>query len=102
MLYSTQYISLELICRRELYFLAYKIINNLIKHNFLINRNIDIHSYNTRNKLNFYLSLFKTNKQKSNVVYTSLNVFNSLSNELKSMLSFSLFKVKIRDLLLNL
>lgn len=101
LIYSSRYISFENICKRELYILAYKIINNLIKHNFILNRSIDIHNHNTRNKSNFYLSLFRTDNQKKNCLYNCLKVFNELPNDLKLNINISSFKNKIKEYILS-
>lgn len=100
LLYSQRYLSLENICKRELYILAFKIVNNKIKHNFILRRHIDIHNHNTRNRCSFYLSLFRTNKQKYNSLYNCLKKFNELPNTIKSIDNLPFFKKKIGELLL--
>lgn len=101
MLYNERYISLNDICRYELYITAFKIINNYIKHHFILNRMIDIHSYNTRNKSNFYLTLFKTNNQRNNCLYNCLKLFNDLPTELKNIENIGYFKKEIKTFLFS-
>lgn len=101
LLYTGKYLSFKNICKRELYLTAYKIINNKLKHNFVLNRMIDIHTHNTRNKTNFYLSLFKTNQQNNNCLYKSLKLYNELPSELKEIESIVFFKKEIKRVILN-
>lgn len=100
-LYCDRYISFSNICKRELYIVAYKVVNNLIKHNFILNRMIDIHSHNTRNKSCFYLTLFRTNAQKKNCLYACIKCFNDLPVELKTIENFCQFKKNITTFILN-
>jgi hypothetical protein len=95
LLYNDKYVSFDTICKRELYITAFKIVNNKIKHNFIINRSMEIHTYNTRNKDNFYLTLFKTDQQKKNCLYNCLKMYNSLPADLKNIESLILFKKEI-------
>lgn len=101
LLYTNQYISFDNLCKRELYLIAFKIVNNKIKHNFILNRNIDFHNYNTRNKSNFYVSLFKTDKQKNNCLYNCLQAFNNLPSDIKEIQSINVFKKRITMFLIN-
>lgn len=96
-LYNNQYISFMNICKIEMYLIAFKITNDEIKHNFLINRMIDIHNYNTRNRTNFYLALFKTRNQQNNCLYNCLKLYNELPNELKLIKNLYSFKKKIKE-----
>lgn len=100
-LYSSQYLSLANISKLELYTIAFKIIHNEIKHNFILNRSFEIHNYNTRNKSNFYLTLFRTDRQKNNCLYNSLKLYNELPNEIKEIANYYIYKKKIKELILN-
>lgn len=97
LLYSDKYLSFTSICRFELYMVAFKIINNKIKHNFILSRNIELHNHNTRNKTNFYLTLFKTNNRANNCLYNSLKAYNELPESLKLISNLSVFKKKIKE-----
>lgn len=65
----------------------------------MLQRYVDIHSYNTRNKCNYYLSLFRTDKQKTNCLYNCLKRFNELPNVIKSIENLCLYKKKIVEIL---
>jgi len=101
MLYTSQYISLKDIGKFELYVLAFKIINNQIKHNFILNRRIELHNHNTRNKKNYYLSLFRTNNQNNNCLFHCLKVYNELPESFKSINNIVEFKCKIKQMILT-
>lgn len=96
LLYNERYISFHEICKYELFMTAFKIINNYIKHTFILNRMIDIHRHNTRNRSNFYLSLFKTSNQKNNCLYNCLKLYNELPEHLKYVVNIREFKKEIR------
>jgi len=98
-LYNDKYFSFDNICKIEKNILAFKIVNNNLKHNFLLSRNIDIHTHNTRNKENFYLDTFKSRNQEKNCLYDCLKSFNSLDANIKSEQSIIRFKKKIIDLI---
>lgn len=102
MLYTPKYISFVNICKIELFTLAYKIINNLIKHHFTLSKSLDIHNHNTRNKSNFYLSVFKSNRMKSNCLYNCLKEFNELPVQLKESENLNCFVKMIRGYVTDL
>jgi hypothetical protein len=101
LLYSERYLSFKNICRYELYMTAFKILNNLIKHNFIINRNFEIHNYNTRNKANYYLSFFRTESQKKNVLYNCLKIYNNLPGDISNINNIVIFKKKIKQYIIE-
>ena len=58
--------------------------------------NKDIHKYNTRSSSNVHKIQARTNYQKYSVKYKGILVWNNLTNSIKDIKSFSLYKKKIK------
>lgn len=102
LLYDHKYMSFSNICIYEYYMTAFKIINNLIKHHFILNQMFHVHNHNTRNKSNYYLTLFKTNNQNNNCLYNCLKLFNDLPTELKNIDNVVCFKKEIKKYVISI
>ena len=105
-MYSTEklydeFLSLQIISERELYIVAYKIINGLINHSFALTKIKDRHDYNTRRRSNYQIKTFKTAALNNNVLYRSLNIFNYLPYEIKYSRTIQQFRKKIDVYLRN-
>lgn len=96
-----KFISLDIVIDRELLILIYKIVNNLIKHNFVLIRVADSHNHNTRRQSYFRINFFSTNASNNNVLYRGLNKFNSLPQGIKHEENIVTFKKKVTNYLTN-
>lgn len=94
-----EFTSLDIIIERELLLLIFKIIHNLIKHDFTLVRVADTHQHNTRRQSYFKINFFSTNASNNNVLYRGLNKFNSLPPLIKHQESFVLFKKNLVEYL---
>lgn len=74
----------------------YKIQNNLIKNNYVMISNADIHSYNTRTRANIHLTKSTTNYGIFNIYSNGAKLFNALDTHLKSAPSIQQFKKKTK------
>lgn len=87
-LYPTQelyskFTSFNIISERELLIVIYKMINNLIKHNFNLTKVSETHSHDTRRRSHFSVEYFATSISNNNVSYTGLSKFNSLPTHIR-------------------
>lgn len=69
------------------------------KHQFI--RNSDVHSFNTRQKDRFHISYSRLNVCKNSPSNRGLQIFNSLPGDVRDSNSLSIFKGRLRDLLLK-
>ena len=79
------------------YITTFKYIHRLVDHNFNILRNSDIHTYNTRRKNDFRLSLVKRNYGKQRLFYQCAKEWNTLDASFKGINSFLIFKQNIKS-----
>lgn len=79
----------------------YKIKNNLIKTDFNITRNSDIHNYPTRNRSNIRVTRYNTNYGMFNVYYSGARLYNLLNEQLRDTPTLSAFKRLLRAHIVN-
>lgn len=96
-LFMNEFKSLSFINKQELLILIYKIINNLIKHNFELKQMKSIHGHSTRRKSNFVIEHFSSHMSEYNVLYKGLNEFNKLPKDLKNIKTVKNFKKQLYE-----
>lgn len=81
----------------------FKIKNKIYPQHLLNNLEFvnNIHSYNTRNKNNFYVQTVSTNYGQNNLFHKGLLDYNSLPQEIKNCSHLNLFKKLCRSYVLN-
>jgi len=81
----------------------YLYFNDLLPSNFdsLFDRNIDIHSYNTRGKLNYRVNYGQSSLSRSLISYNGPLLWNSLPEYIKSSKSLNIFKYKFKEYIFN-
>ncbi len=100
-LFENEFKSLPLVIEYELLVLIYKILNNTIKHNFIIKQIKSLHEYNTRRRSNYNINFFSSDMCMQNVLYKGLNIYNKLPAEIKELNSLRNFKNKLIEYLPN-
>lgn len=96
-LFQNDFKSLPYLIDHELLVLMYKIINNLIKHNFDLKQIKSFHDHNTRRKTNFNINFFSSEMCEHNVLYKGLNVYNNLPTDIKSAKTIENFKKCLKN-----
>jgi hypothetical protein len=76
---------------------AFKIKNNMIKHNFYISYTHEKSSRDLRNKFDFIVPKINTNFGAIDPIYCALKEFNCLPTEIKKIKAFSLYKKRIKE-----
>lgn len=101
LLYKTEFIPFENICKYETLITIFKIINNLIKHGLVIQTNSEIHNHLTRNRGNFYVSFFKTSYGRNSFLVQGLLEFNKLPEIIKNTTDLLKFKNGIKRMMIE-
>lgn len=96
-----EFLPLELIVKKELLLVAFKIINNLIKHNSAITQISETHTHFTRRQSRYRVSTSSNFVSKLNVIYRSFQLFNELPTEIRHEVRLIVFKYKILEFLKN-
>ena len=68
------------------------LITGQINHSLVMSRQMDMHSYNTRNKDLIRLPRVKRNWGKQRLAYHAVNDFNSLDTSIRKSSSLVIFK----------
>jgi hypothetical protein len=89
---------LEILSLHGIYF---EILRLIIKNKIYTTQYSDVHSYNTMYKHNLYVQCCNTNCCKISVINISIEIFNSLPLELKSVTDFKVFKRNLKGYLLH-
>ena len=76
--------------------LIYKVIHNIQKSNILITHINQVHSHDTRNNTNIYLSLARTNIALHNPYSEASTAFNALPTDISSETSLGRFANKLK------
>ena len=76
-------------------------LNNLIKGNFTIKMNNEVHSYRTRVANQIHIDFSRTNAGKLSALRKATNLFNALPNQIKNCENLNQFKKLITAHLLN-
>lgn len=97
-LYSEKLLSLNHLCKYNVLLLIYKIKHSFVRCNIELVQAQTIHSFNTRNRENYYLNRPRTELAFRNVFYSGIMKFNALPHEIKTETSISIFKRKLREL----
>jgi hypothetical protein len=95
-LYNNTFLSMKQLYRYECTFLIHKIRMNLIKCNVPLLTNFAVTGRNTRSAHLLRVPQFRTNQAQRTIFYSGLELYNSLPNELKSTLSTSAFKIRLK------
>ena len=77
----------------------YLYFNDMLPINFnsFFDRNIDIHSYNTRGKLNYRVTYGQSSLSHTSISYNGPLLWNSFCEDIKSSKSLNIFKFKIKE-----
>lgn len=94
-------LNISQIIRYETTLFFFKIYNNLIKNDFTIIRNHDIHNYPTRNRSNIHTTRCNTNYGMFNVYYSGARLYNALNVSTRAISSINLFKKRLREIILS-
>lgn len=76
--------------------LFYKIANNLIKTDFNVTRNAEVHDYPTRSRTNIHTTRFNTNYGMFNVYYRGARLYNELTITLRETPTLNKFKTLLK------
>jgi dimeric dUTPase (all-alpha-NTP-PPase superfamily) len=96
-LFSEELLPLPVLIDYNLLILAFKIKNNLIKNNVVIQYVEDIHRYNTRQRGDFYVYSYQTRYGYADFYKRGLIKYNELPSSIKCFHSLSLFKRRLRE-----
>ena len=96
-LFSNKILPLPVINDYHLLILAFKIKHNLIKHNSIIQYVNEVHSYNTRQTGNFYVTAYETRYGCANFYHRGLTKYNQLSDSVKKFHTIKIFKLRLRE-----
>lgn len=91
-LFKNGFKSILLIIEEELLVLIYKIVNNLIKHNYELTQIKSIHTHNTRRRSHYTVQFFSSNISDQNIFYKGLIEFNKLPSNIKNANNICIFK----------
>lgn len=77
--------------------IAYKMINNLIKHNISLQKNEDIHHYNTRRMKDIHKISARTEKGRKSIKASVFDMYNKLPHDIKISTSYRYFMKKVKE-----
>jgi hypothetical protein len=98
-LFEENFKSLPYILKEELLIIIYKIVNNLIKHNYEPVQLNDLHSYQTRRRSHYNVQYFKSKMSDHNVFYKGMTEFNKLPSAVRNVNDLFRFKKQLLELL---
>lgn len=93
---DTNFHSLYFTIKMELLLLMFKVIHNKIKHNYDLLQKCDQHQYGTRQRSDYIVQHFKTDRRNQNIFHKGLIEFNNLPVSIKNLTSFAEFKFKLQ------
>lgn len=96
-LYSLQILPVTSMCQYSAAILTFKLIRNLTKLNFNIHYFNDVHRYSTRNNQDILIPRTYTQLGSLNFFIRAFSQYNSLPNNIKTEISISKFKTKLRE-----
>jgi hypothetical protein len=96
-LYSLQILPVTSMCQYSTAILTFKFIRNLTKLNFTINYINEVHRYPTRNNEDILIPRTSTQLGSLNFFVRAFAQYNSLPNSIKTQISISKFKTKLRE-----
>jgi hypothetical protein len=73
----------------------------IVKHKYVMSKNLDIHNYNTRRKLNLHVQYFNTVLFKKNVMNMGISLYNKVPDQIKQKDNFNSFKKGVRSFVLK-
>lgn len=76
--------------------IVFKIKHNYIRHNFNLTYINELHSYSTRNRLDFFISTARNNYGQKDILCEGLRLFNLLPTSLKAITTSELFKKMLK------
>jgi hypothetical protein len=77
--------------------LMYKYTNNLIKNNFEVQYNNDVHRYNTRQAIDLHIDFSRTNIGKMGILTKAVNLYNDLPREIKEAQNIKQFTMLVKE-----
>lgn len=98
LLYNNNIKSFESLKLIYSYIFIFKLKHNLIKNNFTLIQIHQSHQFNTRNKNDFIINYYRTNKGLNSIVPNLLRLYNSLPLFVKQIVRISLFKKAVVEL----
>ena len=96
-LFSQKFLPLPVISEFYLLLLAFKVKNNMIKNNVVLQYVENIHRYGTRQSHSFYVFMHETRFGIADFYKRGLIKFNELTHDLRSIQSLGNFKNKLRE-----
>ena len=96
-LYTEKILPVALTCEYHTILLLFKMKHGLCKNNFPFLYMNQVHSHQTRNSANFAIPSHNTVQGSNNFFIRGPIEFNGLSNSLKSIISLSIFKNRLRE-----
>jgi hypothetical protein len=82
--------------------LMYTINNNLVKNEFEITINNDIHNHFTRQASHIHIEFRRTNIGKNSIITKAAHLYNELPNQIKEAQNINIFKKLLRTHELNI
>lgn len=95
-LYNAKLLPLDAFNKYSTIMLIYKIKNNIIKHNFNLKLNTEVHNYLTRIRNFFYIETCNSNCGQNNILVLGLKLFNNLPIQMKEIKKISIFKNQLK------
>ncbi len=98
-LFLLHFKSLPFIVEEELLVLIFKIINNLLKHNYIPTQLHSLHTYDTRRRSHYNIEFFNSELRKQNVYFRGFQEFNKLPSAFRNETNIKKFKDIIKEYL---
>jgi len=78
-----------------------KVISYLRRHHQFVQLKSNIHTYNTRRKMDIHIQSYKTDLYRRSVVNMGSELYNKLSDYVKEIESFKTFRKELKSFLLQ-
>jgi hypothetical protein len=77
-----------------------EVISYLRRHHQFVELNSNIHTYNTRRKMDIHIQSYKTDSYKGSVVNVGSRLYNKLPDYIKERESYKTFRKELKSFLL--